>query len=190
MGRRNSCGSGSSPRWFRYEPQRGKPQYEYADKAVEWCRQRGIRLKGHPLLWGSRAGIPPWSQGQPSPEIQRQRVADIMQRYQGQIEFWEVVNEPSHLAEPKLARGGACSRQPVLFTKGVVCLSFVDCLRHVFRCWPNESRPLALAVASVKPGQRRAEGVVTQLAAGPLMAVVETEYGRDSDSWINSFESA
>ena len=25
-----------------------------------------------------------------------------MQRYQGKIEFWEVVNEPSHLAEPKI----------------------------------------------------------------------------------------
>ena len=59
-------------------------------------------MKGHPLLWGNRAGVPPWSQGQPSPEIQRQRVRDIMGRYQNKIEFWEVVNEPSHLAEPKI----------------------------------------------------------------------------------------
>jgi len=88
--------------WRWYESQRGKPQYEYTDKVVAWCRDHGIRMKGHPLLWGNQAGIPAWSQGQPSPEIQRQRVVDIMQRYQGRIDFWEVVNEPSHLAEPKI----------------------------------------------------------------------------------------
>lgn len=30
-------------RW--YEPERGKPQYEYTDEVVAWCRERGIRLK-------------------------------------------------------------------------------------------------------------------------------------------------
>ncbi len=97
--------------WRWYESQRGKPQYEYTDKVVEWCRQRGICLKGHPLLWGNESGTPTWSQGQPSPEIQRQRVLDIMQRYQGRIEFWEVVNEPSHLAEPKIDEPYRWARQ-------------------------------------------------------------------------------
>ncbi len=97
--------------WRWYESQRGKPQYEYTDKVVEWCRQRGILLKGHPLLWGNRSGVPPWSQGQPSPEIQRQRVVDIMRRYQRRIEFWEVVNEPSHLAKPKIDQPYRWARQ-------------------------------------------------------------------------------
>ena len=88
--------------WRWYEPQRGKPNYDYTDKVVAWCQDHGIRMKGHPLLWGDQAGVPTWSQGQPSPEIQRQRVTEIMQRYRGKIEFWEVVNEPSHLAEPKI----------------------------------------------------------------------------------------
>ncbi|MCU0962954.1 MAG: endo-1,4-beta-xylanase, partial [Pirellulaceae bacterium] len=90
--------------WRWYEVERGKPQYEYTDKVVAWCQQRGIRLKGHPLLWGDEAGVPPWSDGQPAPEIQRHRVAEIMGRYRGKIEFWEVVNEPSHLAEPKIGQ--------------------------------------------------------------------------------------
>lgn len=88
--------------WRWYEPEQGKPNYEYTDKVVKWCQEHGIRMKGHPLLWGDSAGIPPWSEGQPPPEIQRRRVEDIMKRYQGRIEFWEVVNEPSHLAEPKI----------------------------------------------------------------------------------------
>jgi len=89
--------------WRGYEPQRGKPNYEYTDKVVAWCRDHGIRMKGHPLLWGEQAGVPTWSSGQPSPEAQRRRVTEIMQRYRGQITFWEVVNEPSHLAEPQIA---------------------------------------------------------------------------------------
>jgi endo-1,4-beta-xylanase len=88
--------------WRWYEPRRGQPNYAYTDQIVRWCRERGIRLKGHPLLWDCEAGTPPWSPGQPAPEIQRQRVLDIMRRYQGQIEFWEVVNEPAHLPNMKI----------------------------------------------------------------------------------------
>jgi endo-1,4-beta-xylanase len=97
--------------WRWYEPERGKPQYEYTDKVVAWCRERGIRLKGHPLLWGNRSGTPVWSQGQPPPEIQRQRVTEIMRRYQGRIEFWEVVNEPSHLPQLKIDEPYRWARQ-------------------------------------------------------------------------------
>ncbi|MHC4177443.1 MAG: endo-1,4-beta-xylanase, partial [Planctomycetota bacterium] len=64
--------------WRWYEPERGKPQYPYTDKVVAWCAERGIRMKGHPLLWGNRAGIPTWSDGQPPPEIQRRRVEEII----------------------------------------------------------------------------------------------------------------
>ena len=82
--------------WIAYEPERGKPDYAYTDKVVDWCARNGIRVKGHPLLWGYPAGIPPWSQGQPPEDVQRQRVSDIVSRYAGKIDTWEVVNEPSH----------------------------------------------------------------------------------------------
>lgn len=88
--------------WRWYDLERGKPNYKHTDKVVEWCREHGIRMKGHPLLWADEAGIPFWSQGQPSPDIQRRRVEEIMHRYQGKIEFWEVVNEPSHLPSLKI----------------------------------------------------------------------------------------
>jgi endo-1,4-beta-xylanase len=97
--------------WRSYEARRGQPQYDYTDKVVAWCEARGIRLKGHPLLWGNPAGIPAWSQGQPAPDVQRQRVLDIMNRYRDRIEFWEVVNEPSHLAEPKIDEPYRWARQ-------------------------------------------------------------------------------
>ncbi|MBM4019252.1 MAG: hypothetical protein FJ288_13175 [Planctomycetes bacterium] len=88
--------------WRWYEPERGKPQYDYTDKVVAWCRERGMRMKGHPLLWGLEAGVPRWSQGQPTPDVQKARVQEIVRRYAGKIEFWEVVNEPAHARSVKI----------------------------------------------------------------------------------------
>jgi GH35 family endo-1,4-beta-xylanase len=82
--------------WRSYESEKGKPRYPETDKVVDWCRRRGIRIKGHPLLWEHEAGIPTWSNGLPAPEIQRNRVEEILRRYEGRIESWEVVNEPAH----------------------------------------------------------------------------------------------
>lgn len=82
--------------WIAFERERGKPNYDYIDKVTGWCRTNGIRVKGHPLLWGNESGIPPWSKGQPDPATQERRVREIVERYKGRIEFWEVVNEPSH----------------------------------------------------------------------------------------------
>jgi endo-1,4-beta-xylanase len=82
--------------WSSYESERGKPQYESTDKVLRWCDARGIRVKGHPLLWDHEAGQPAWAAGQPSPELQEKRVREIVAKYKGRIEFWEVVNEAAH----------------------------------------------------------------------------------------------
>ena len=89
--------------WASYEPVRGKPNYAHTDAIVAWARQHHIRLKGHPLLWDHEAAKPKWAGGkQPPPDVQKKRVFDILQRYSGQIEFWEVVNELAHLPNFKI----------------------------------------------------------------------------------------
>jgi len=97
--------------WRGYEPTRGKPNHDYTDKVVAWCLAQGIRMKGHPLLWGEDAGIPSWSKGQPDAEVQKQRVTDILRRYGGKITLWEVVNEPSHVALPRIDEPYRWARQ-------------------------------------------------------------------------------
>jgi endo-1,4-beta-xylanase len=97
--------------WRSYEPKRGQPGYEYTDKVVAWCLQQGIGMKGHPLLWGHEAGIPPWSKGQPDANTQKDRVTEILRRYGGKITLWEVVNEPGHNPEPKIDQPYRWARQ-------------------------------------------------------------------------------
>ena len=97
--------------WRGYETRRGQPGYAYTDKVVAWCLEQGIRMKGHPLLWGHEAGIPPWSKGQPDANTQRERVTNILGRYGGKITFWEVVNEAAHIAEPRIDEPYRWARQ-------------------------------------------------------------------------------
>jgi len=82
--------------WRLYEPEKGKPMYDYTDKVVGWCQENGIRMKGHPLLWDVPEGVPTWSKKQPAAKLQKARVTEIVQRYAKKIEFWEVVNESAH----------------------------------------------------------------------------------------------
>lgn len=82
--------------WKTFEPEKGKPMYDYTDKVVAWCQANGVRMKGHPLLWDTQPGVPTWSEGQPAAAMQKERVQEIVRRYAGKIEFWEVVNEPGH----------------------------------------------------------------------------------------------
>ncbi|MBM3290613.1 MAG: hypothetical protein FJY92_10720, partial [Candidatus Hydrogenedentes bacterium] len=82
--------------WRSYEPVRGQPQYAKTDAVVAWCAALGIRVKGHPLLWDHEASRPAWAGGQPAADVQEARVREIVARYKGKIEFWEVVNEPAH----------------------------------------------------------------------------------------------
>ena len=125
--------------WSAYEPKPGKPDYGYTDRLVQWCRENNIRLKGHPLLWAYKPTIPAWSHGLPSEEVQKKRVFDILQRYRGKIEFWEVVNEPAHLQELKIDApyrwARAADPQAYLIVNdfsvlGDSCPAFFDLLRQ------------------------------------------------------------
>ena len=85
--------------WATYERERGHPNYDYTDQVAAWTRGHGITCKGHPLVWDHRAGSPRWLPDDPK-EIERlslARVRDIITRYQGRIDIWDVVNEATHL---------------------------------------------------------------------------------------------
>lgn len=83
--------------WGSYEPLRGHPAYAYTDTVAAWCAERGITLKGHPLLWNT---MPPRWLPEDLEEIHRlaiQRVSDCVSRFRGKIDIWDVVNEPTHV---------------------------------------------------------------------------------------------
>ena len=85
--------------WASYEAERGKPDYAYTDQVTEWTRSHGVTCKGHPLAWDHPASSPAWLPND-FKEIERlslARVHDIVTRFRGRIDFWDVVNEATHL---------------------------------------------------------------------------------------------
>jgi len=87
--------------WATYERERGRPDYEYTDRVLEWARGQGIRGKGHPLVWDHRAGAPRWLPADDAElaALSNGRVSEIVGRFKGRLEVWDVVNEATHLPD-------------------------------------------------------------------------------------------
>ncbi len=90
------------PFYYRsFEATEGKPDYKRLDRMVEWCQKGRILPKGHPLVWFHRAGVPDWLQDKSFENVRRlhiNRIAEIVSRYRGRIDYWDVINEAHDLA--------------------------------------------------------------------------------------------
>ena len=86
--------------WASYESERGKPNYGYTDQVTAWARDHGVTCKGHPLAWDHPAGSPAWLPDDPGEieHLSTARVHYIVSRFQGRIDYWDVVNEATHLS--------------------------------------------------------------------------------------------
>ncbi|MBI4328029.1 MAG: endo-1,4-beta-xylanase, partial [Chloroflexi bacterium] len=91
--------------WPYYEPDRGKPIYDYTDRVADWCRQNGLTCKGHPLVWDF--ADPRWLPKEFAEirALSNARVRDLVARFKGRIDIWDVVNEPTHLGRFKTRTG-------------------------------------------------------------------------------------
>ncbi len=83
--------------WSATEPRPGVFDFSTPDTAVAEARARGLRIRGHPLVWG-RLALPAWVNAIDDPSELRSRmhahVDTIVRRYAGAVAQWDVVNEP------------------------------------------------------------------------------------------------
>lgn len=80
--------------WAMFEPQRGNPRTEALKKAADWCIERGLRVKGHPLCWHTLTAD--WLLSMSVPEIleaQTGRIHRDVSDFRGRIDMWDVINE-------------------------------------------------------------------------------------------------
>lgn len=91
--------------WPMYEPERGRPQYDYTDRVLAWSREHGITCKGHPLVWDF--ADPRWLPREFAEirTLSNARVRDCVGRFRGRLDVWDVVNEPTHLGRFKTRLG-------------------------------------------------------------------------------------
>lgn len=86
--------------WSGFEPEPGRPNYTPNERAAAWCAERLITCKGHPLVWDHEGSSPKWLPNilLAVGEAASDRVTDVVSHYRGKIDVWDVVNEPTHIA--------------------------------------------------------------------------------------------
>jgi GH35 family endo-1,4-beta-xylanase len=66
------------------------------DQALAWCRDHGIQVRGHNLVWGSFNLLPPSVRNLNKDDLIaaiNRRVDSMATRYRGRVYLWDVVNE-------------------------------------------------------------------------------------------------
>jgi len=80
--------------WAFYEPEEGQPREERLEAMADWCLARGITPKGHTLMWHQH--LPAWTNGLDDRAVIERleaRIRDIVARFRGKIDVWDVANE-------------------------------------------------------------------------------------------------
>jgi GH35 family endo-1,4-beta-xylanase len=80
--------------WKDFEPTEGAPDTERLMTAARWLRGRGVRVKGHPLVWHTLA--PGWLRDRPVDEVEsavRARITRDVSAFAGVVDDWDVINE-------------------------------------------------------------------------------------------------
>ncbi len=87
--------------WAETQPDPGTFNFTNADTAVAIAEANGMRVRGHPLIWG-RLALPAYVEQIADPAqlrtLMTERIQTVVGRYRGRIAQYDVVNEPLTLA--------------------------------------------------------------------------------------------
>jgi GH35 family endo-1,4-beta-xylanase len=78
------------------EPEEGHRDYSRIEKILEWTNRDGLAVKGHPLVWFCRSGIPKWLEGRSYEQVERAHrdyVLDAVGRFRDRVKIWDIINE-------------------------------------------------------------------------------------------------
>ena len=85
--------------WSSYEVVPGREKWDRIVPILDWCKLNGITAKGHPLAWVESGGTPRWLYDLPvelTEDLLKARIIRNTKGFKGQIDLWDVVNEPTH----------------------------------------------------------------------------------------------
>lgn len=80
--------------WRGFEPERGHPDTARLLRTARWFRERGVAVKGHPLVWHTLA--PQWLLPLSDDEVLdavRARVTREVGDFAGVVDTWDAINE-------------------------------------------------------------------------------------------------
>lgn len=80
--------------WRLFEPERGRPDTARLLRAARWLTDRGVAVKGHPLVWHTLA--PAWLRDAAEDEVAdavRARITRDVTAFRGVVDTWDAINE-------------------------------------------------------------------------------------------------
>jgi len=80
--------------WRGFEPERGHPDTLRLAVTARWFAERGVKVKGHPLVWHTLAPqwLLPLSDDEVAAELAARVTRDVTQ-FRGLIDTWDAINE-------------------------------------------------------------------------------------------------
>ncbi|MGW6013440.1 endo-1,4-beta-xylanase [Streptomyces sp. NPDC055210] len=90
----NSVTPENEMKWDAVEPSRNSFSYGSADQIVSHAQGRGMKVRGHTLVWHSQ--LPGWVGGLGAADLRtamNNHITQVMTHYKGKIHSWDVVNE-------------------------------------------------------------------------------------------------
>ncbi|GAA2918336.1 endo-1,4-beta-xylanase [Kitasatospora cinereorecta] len=81
-------------KWDAIESTRNSFNYSSADQIVNRARSKGMKVRGHTLVWHSQ--LPGWVGGLGTADLRtamNNHITQVMTHYKGKIDSWDVVNE-------------------------------------------------------------------------------------------------
>lgn len=166
--------------WWNYERQKGSPDDERTEGIVRWCKAHDVTTKGHPLAWNYRD--PPWLTGTPQ-EVARaqfERITRCVQRFQGDIDIWDVVNEATHYDRAE------CKREAPRLTEAIAAMGVGPYIRAAFKTARHAGPDATLVINDYRTDAAFAEKVVAELVAEngrPLYDVIGIQSHMHGGPW-------
>ncbi len=80
--------------WGNFEPEEGKTDHDTLMKTAEYLKEKGVKVKGHPLCWHTECAK--WLMNYDNETIlkkQLDRIEREVKGFAGTIDMWDVINE-------------------------------------------------------------------------------------------------
>jgi len=166
--------------WWQYEREAGHPGYADTDRYVAWCTAHHVTMKGHPLAWNE--GQPSWLPADLTQvmRLEMQRITDIVRRFKGEIDIWDVVNEATDFDRDSTRQGG-----PTL-TAAIRRTGVDDYLRTAFLSARAANPQATLVINDYVTNQDYRQKVLSHLvddSGHPLFDVVGIQCHQHREVW-------